>query len=88
MSTIPRDGGPAFPYGESQNLGVETFDPSVGISVRDYFAIRTLQSLLMTVDARVLNGDLGGNASSERPSYYACVAYVMADAMLAERSKP
>lgn len=69
------DGGPAFPAGAANDA-----EPSAGISVRDYFAIK------------ILAGIVSSNRSHEygkSPSYRAesQEAYSRADAMLAARKK-
>lgn len=80
MSTKP-DGGPAFPQSlTSDNMGglhvsYDAVD-GVGMLLRDYFAAKAMQGL-------VSNEEYAGDrdALSRR-------AYELADAMLAERSKP
>ena len=66
------DGGPAFP--------VTTDHGSVyalpGMTLRDYFAAKALQ------------GMLADKSSGYPHREYACDAYSLADAMLAERKQP
>jgi hypothetical protein len=86
---------PAFPK-HTQSLAksdgieswVETLPGSEGMSLRDYFAAKAMQSVIlaaMTNDdtARKLNGE--GGPAGELVSK---IAYHLADAMLTERSKP
>lgn len=65
-------GGPAFPITDLQN---KTYR---GLSVRDYFAAKALQGMLAARSATVMDA----------AEHSAVWAYGMADAMLAERSKP
>ena len=68
MSTI-NDGGPAFP--SLRELGdIATTDD--GMALRDYFAAKAMQGLIVVVEA-------------PRTAYIAGTAYAMADAMLAAR---
>lgn len=69
-------GGPAF--AASGHPG-QQYIQQEGLSVRDYFAAKAINGILSDPDAGLLNDDL------ER---YAGIAYRVADAMLAERSKP
>ena len=64
------DGGPAYPV-----IGMQDTD-SVGMSLRDYFAGKTLAGMLAAHDA------------ISDPKGAALEAYAHADAMLAERAKP
>lgn len=88
MSNI-NDGGPAFPQQKSSdshgNQGWSSFEVggggggggvvSRGMSLRDYFAAKAVQGLLAS--------EVEATEDS-----FAAQAYVMADAMLAARSKP
>jgi hypothetical protein len=71
-------GGPAFPqysvdiYGVAEVVG--------GMTLRDQFAIAALSGIF-----GIWNGDTNGNKPFP---ILAGAAYAMADAMLAERSKP
>jgi hypothetical protein len=70
------NGGPAFPFGQTDDQSGQLVNGwgSEGMSIRDYFAAKAMQSLL----ARRENGthvDVAENS------------YLMADAMLAERAK-
>ena len=68
MSTI-ETGGPAFPL---QSIGPDFAPGYAGMSLRDYFAAKAMQGLIVGVDR-------------PRTEYIARVAYAMADAMLADR---
>ena len=68
MSTI-EDGGPAFPL---QSIGPDFAPGYAGMTLRDYFAAKAMQGLIVGVD-------------KPRTDYIARAAYEMADAMLAAR---
>ena len=71
------DGGPAFPLGEYVVLnGVPVTQPTNGLSLRDYFAAAALPGLL---------GYWNQTQKTERD--FAKDAYLLADAMLAERAQ-
>lgn len=70
MSTI-NDGGPAFPL---QSIGPDFAPGYAGMSLRDYFAAKAMQGLIVGVD-------------KPRTDYIARTAYAMADAMLAARKE-
>jgi hypothetical protein len=65
----PIDGGPAFPIGSG-----DMRDP-FGMSLRDYFAAKAMQGLIVGVE-------------NPRTDYIARAAYAMADAMLRARQEP
>ncbi len=67
-------GGPAFPY--EFKYGDGTASRAEGMTLRDYFAAKAMQSM----NARPDYADTPADA-------IALDAYAMADAMLAERSK-
>ena len=76
-----KDGGPAFPvecsWTDGEPKGMQTGNAlgwATGMSLRDYFAAAALQALV-TREMRA-------------PTAAAEQAYVIADAMLAERDKP
>ena len=69
MSTI-NDGGPVFPLAEPGNC----VSASEGMSLRDYFAAKAMQGLIVGVE-------------NPRTCYIAKAAYAMADAMLAARKE-
>jgi hypothetical protein len=65
-------GGPAFP---TTTANYDNMDPhGEGMTLRDYFAAKAMQALLTRIDM----------SGSER----ARDAYIIADAMLAQRNKP
>lgn len=71
------DGGPAFPL----PLGNENIDPSVGgMSLRDYFAAKTMAGLIGSVGKMSV-----GVSHPENNLRLAKVSYAIADAMLAAR---
>lgn len=69
------NGGPAFPA-DVWNANTRRYMRDCGVTTRDYFAAKALQGLL--ADPNLL-------APREE---FAQRAYELADAMLAERSKP
>lgn len=75
MSEQIKDGGPAFPVPDCGH-GVPIYD---GMSLRDYFAARVLQSLMMApIDQFGVTGETRGQATTR-------ISYEYADAMLAAR---
>ncbi len=81
MSTLPKDGGAAFPVPPERlnnfNGDPHWSFPNPGMSLRDYFAAAALQGLLAS------SKDIIGMSEAN----YATAAYLQADAMLAERNK-
>ena len=75
---MANDGGSAFPYTNCEDHGISG---GYGMTLRDYFAAKALQSLLL--DSRY-GGIVGVNCYEQ---YRAAEAYRIADAMLAERDK-
>lgn len=72
-----KDGGPAFPRPASEDrFNEENYPPSLGMSLRDYFAAAALKGLL---------ADSKWNPPSHQSGAELC--YNWADAMLAERDK-
>jgi hypothetical protein len=75
-------GGPAFPQIEQLTQsafgGQFAVEGSGGMTLRDYFAAKAMQALIAS------NDEGAGDRLTEIPEY----AYGIADAMLAERSKP
>lgn len=69
------DGGPAFPRTANDDDRNADIYSEVGMSLRDWFA------------GQALAGDIAGITNTADPKRMASVAYEMADAMLAERSK-
>ncbi len=75
-----KTGGPAFPAPGTTGYekdGVVTFVNWPGMTLRDYFAAKALPALV-TIEEYVTTNDLPRIAN---------VAYLLADAMLAERAK-
>jgi hypothetical protein len=85
MTHTTNDGGPAFPIpgvpGAYHDAGCgDTYTtsgiaPRGGMSLRDYFAAKAMEGMQ-------------AHPANERPGGVADWAYKIADAMLAERSKP
>ena len=67
------NGGAAFPCERERG---ERLDSSEGMTLRDYFAAKALQGIFAS-----------GNLTTETEQKIAVDAYLMADAMLAERAK-
>jgi len=68
---------PAFPVAANEYAG---HGPSLGITVRDYFAAKAMQALISTAAAPCLFG------LDDAEHHTAKAAYKMADAMLASRA--
>lgn len=91
MSTTPNDGGPAFPgergesgYGSSKRHappggGPSWIDLNQGMSLRDYFAAKAMQSYMSDLSSR--GHSLGSNAKEIVEE-----AYNIADSMLVARN--
>lgn len=71
------NGGPAFPSANDVRIGDYGTSGHSGMTLRDYFAAKAMQSIIDQKDAH--DGRECANA--------AWMAYRMADAMLAERDK-
>lgn len=69
--TVKDDGGAAFPQS-----GFERWAPQGGMTLRDYFAAKAMQSMVAAEFA-----------GTHAETYWAESAYKMADAMLKERAK-
>jgi hypothetical protein len=85
MSKPINDGGPAFPTTErmvdGQGLGrFEYEERHSGMTLRDWFAGKALQGILSS-------GPEGMNAFDLPLADWACAAFRMADAMIAERER-
>ena len=69
---------PAFPNPRWEGWG----DPQAGMTLRDYFAAKAMQSLLYHYDATTSFEEDEVNDPEGMPSLIARDAYIMADAML------
>ena len=69
---IDKTGGPAFPVVFEHN---ECVSEQEGMTLRDYFAAKAMQGMCAVDDGDSVN-----------IHYMSCVAYAIADAMLAARS--
>ena len=81
MSTI-NDGGPAFPVPAEHSENPNFATP--GMTLRDYFASAAMQGWMASYDGK--SGHPAGTDGGGRR--VARLSYAMADAMIAERSKP
>ena len=72
-------GGPAFPFAVSMENhdGTKCTAYEAGMTLRDYFAAKSLPGIASTLDM----------ADSRNHSSCAYIAYLMADAMLKQRTK-
>lgn len=70
-------GGPAFPTGEEH--GFNNGEP--GMTLRDYFAAQSLGNVAHAIC------DFRAEDQAHAAGAYAVAAYLLADAMLAERAK-
>lgn len=80
-----KDGGPAFPllYPEEQGGGADK-----GMTLRDYFAIQALSRTTIKVETSIKrNLEDTLELTRESSPLLAEMAYIVADAMLAERDK-
>lgn len=74
--TVKDDGGTAFPSGNEIKLGGLMSSGHSGMTLRDYFAAKAMQSMVAAEFA-----------GTHAEKYWAESAYKMADAMLKERAK-
>ena len=82
MSGAPKDGGPAFPVAEDHRTA-DQLPWAAGMTLRDWFAGQVLAEAW-----RFSRQDNGGDASlGEIASDAAMDAYIVADAMIAERAE-
>lgn len=86
MKTLIKDGGPAFPADElhDQTPPYRHLLASHGMSLRDYFAAKAMQSLILA-DTKA-DPDVWETNEDGEP-VIAATAYAMADAMLDAREK-
>lgn len=73
-------GGPAFPLIRDIRHNAD-WDHEAGMTLRDYFAAKAMLAILGGVIAKT------ENEAAEVPELVSGVAYLVADAMLAERAK-
>jgi hypothetical protein len=86
MNDTKPDNPDAFPI---VKLGDESYVVETGMTLRDYFAAKALQGAMSNF--KLLEGiakELHGDLEVELPKKLAADVYKVADAMLAERSKP
>ena len=82
-----RDGGPAFPVTRQEWQDGQLVPMTKnGMFLRDYFAGQALAGLVVGC-AGMLGDEFSAYAKGHCNHALACRAYVMADAMLAERAK-
>lgn len=67
------DGGPAFPQNGSLQIGEMSYQGSTGITMRDYFAAKAMQQLVLSV------------FKQEHVDGIVSASYIIADAMLKAR---
>jgi hypothetical protein len=79
------DGGPAYPGQEKDSW--DGFSEHEGMSLRDHFAGLAMSGMLMGILGRFNDGSISAYKSGPCNQSIADRAYVMADAMLAERAK-
>lgn len=82
MSEQKQDGGPAFPGAWHPEMGWSPTQIPSGMSLRDWFAGQALAGIAANPEGITVDGE-----TKRDPSAYALVAYLLADAMLAEREK-
>lgn len=84
MKTQVNDGGPAFPVlRENDNPSMSLIMASPGMTLRDYFAAKAMQSLISESATATLSKESG------KPLEFlvASMSYTLAEAMLSERNK-
>lgn len=64
-----------------------TKDHAINMTLRDYFACKAMQAILLQYDAAISFEEDEVNNPEGMPSLMAVDAYIMADAMLKEREK-
>lgn len=82
---MSKDGGPAFPVPSNTLLMLPDKTLLAGMSLRDYFAAYVIQGLY--VGAAATLATLNDTQLSDSLNAASKVAYMQADAMLAERAK-
>lgn len=87
MSNI-KHGGPAFPGPYvNETGGIECVAKQGGMSLRDYFAAKAMQSLMMMPGELSKCMKLANTPEGESVKSITLIAYYMADAMLKAREK-
>lgn len=83
MTTTKNTGGPVFPI-----PGLEAYEEFKGMTLRDWFAGQALQGMLG--DSKTLSAliQVHGMEGDGTRASIAEISYLLADAMIAERSKP
>jgi hypothetical protein len=71
---------PAFPLLELDSISGQVVDQHFSVSVRDYFAAKAMAVIMADMFA-------GGDTDERHAKQAASAAYVVADAMLAERAQ-
>jgi len=79
------DGGPAFPHHETTSTG-EPFHDHLGMTLRDYFASKALAQISPCAATIADKCAAGGDVKSAAELIAQC-SYIIADAMIAHRSK-
>lgn len=79
------NGGPAFPLGLESFGGSQAFE--LGMTLRDYFAAKALSGLMANYAFLARCREDGARENIGFDTLVATGAYLMADAMLAERTK-
>lgn len=79
-----KTGGPAFPEPVARDCNGDRYQVAEGMTLRDYFAAAALPAVITAYIEE--NGRCIG--TDHFPSNVPTLAYRMANAMLAERSKP
>ena len=80
-------GGPAFPRPHSQRYADEQYRAQDGMTLRDYFAAKALSGLMANDAFLARCREDGARENIGFDALVATGAYLMADAMLAERDK-
>jgi len=84
MGEQPKDGGPAFPYGDYNNGG------EAGMTLRDWFAGQALVGELAsssTAESCEATACAARRMGRTIEHHIACNCYMLADAMLAARAR-
>lgn len=87
MSEQIKNGGPAFPFGQTDAASGQLVNGwgSEGMSLRDYFAAKAMEGILADRENVLRFHEIGETALVSPESLAAAAAYQMADAMLAAR---